>query len=179
MADAMALKLVSKELVASQVVLSVSYDADNISNASLRAKYHGEVDTDYYGRPAPKAVHGSVCFGRPTSSSRIITEEVKKLFDSIVNPDLLVRRLNITVNNVVPASSVHPECEQLNLFVDPETVERRHKFERAELDKEKRLQQAQVALKRRFGKNAVLKGLNFEEGATAKERNRQIGGHKE
>ena len=101
-----------------------------------------------------------------------------ELFDRFVSADLLVRRLNVTVNGVVPASSVMKSSEQLDLFADPEVVARQHEERQAELDKERRLQEAQVTLKRRFGKNAVLKGLNFEEGATAKERNRQIGGHK-
>ena len=178
MADAMALKLVSKGLVASQVVLSVAFDAGNITDPERRSKYRGEVATDYYGRPAPKAVHGSAAFEHPTSSSRIITEAVKNLYDSIVDPKLLVRRLNITVNEVVPASSVQTEPVQLDLFSDHEAEEKRKEAEEAEIARERRLQQAQVALKRRFGKNAVLKGLNFEEGATAKQRNQQIGGHK-
>ena len=178
MADAMALKLVSKNLVASQVVLGVAYDAGNITDPKRRSSYHGDVSTDYYGRPAPKGVHGAANFDRPTSSSRIITEAVRSLYDSLVSSNLLVRRLNVTVNWVVPAAAVHRETVQLDLFADPEEVARQHEERQAELDKERRLQEAQVALKRRFGKNAVLKGLNFEEGTTAKERNRQIGGHK-
>lgn len=178
MADAMALKLVSKGLVASQVVLAVGYDADNIADPGRRARYNGVVVTDHYGRPAPKSVHGAENFNSPTSSSRLITAAVERLYDSLVSPNLLVRRLNVTVNGVVSAASVQAEPMQLNLFSDPDAVSREHEERQAELDKERRLQEAQVAMKRRFGKNAVLKGLNFEEGATARERNRQIGGHK-
>ncbi len=178
MADAMALKLVAKNMEASQVVLVVVYDAGNISDPKLRGKYRGEVGTDYYGRQAPKPVHGSATFESPTSSSRIITGAVGSLYDSLVDTDLSVRRLYVTVNGVVPASAARNETVQLNLFSDPEEVARQHEERQAELDKEHRLQEAQVALKRRFGKNAVLKGLSFEEGATAKDRNRQIGGHK-
>ena len=178
MADTMALKLVSKNLVASQVVLSVAYDAENITDPKRRSKYRGEVATDYYGRPAPKGAHGAANFESPTSSSRIITDAVERLYDSLVSPNLLVRRLNVTVNGVVPAASVQAGPLQLDLFADPDKVNREHEEQQAKLDKERRLQAVQVAVKRRFGKNAVLKGLNFEDGATAKDRNRQIGGHK-
>ena len=178
MADAMALKLVSKGLVASQVVLGVAYDVGNITDPKRRSVFRGEVTTDYYGRQAPKGVHGAAGFDSPTSSSRIITEAVGKLYDNLVSPDLLVRRLNVTVNGVVPAAKVQTESVQLDLFADPDEVNRECEERQSKLDKEHRLQEAQVAVKRRFGKNAVLKGLNFEEGATAKDRNKQIGGHK-
>ena len=178
MADAMALKLVAKHLVTDQIVVSVAYDADKLSDPRRKAAYKGEVSADYYGRPAPKGVHGSINLGCHTSSSRIITEAVKKLFDSIVDPDLLVRRLNVTVNNVVAENVVAKPPEQLNLFSDYEAQRKLRDEESAALEREHKLQEAQVVLKRRFGKNAVLRGMNFEEGATAKERNRQIGGHK-
>ena len=122
MADNMSLKLVSKNLVASQVVLSVGYDAGNITDPRRRAKYRGVVSTDYYGRPAPKGVHGAVNLDNPTSSSRLISEAVGKLFDNLVDPNLTVRRLNITVNNVILASEVRHEAVQLDLFTDPETA---------------------------------------------------------
>ena len=141
---------------------------------------NGPVTTDYYGRQVPKHAHGTTNLDRQTSSSSIIMKAVAELYDRIVNPDLLIRRLNLTTNHVVPESAVKKDAttQQLDLFTDYEELERKKKEEQAALDKERRLQEAQLAIKRRFGKNAILKGLNFEEGATAKERNAQIGGHK-
>ncbi len=179
MADAMSLKLVDKRLVTDQIVLNVGYDAENMTNPAIRDKYDGPVAMDHYGRTVPKGAHGSVRFDNPTSSSRQILEHTAQLFDRIINPDLLVRYLNITVNNVVREEFAE-KCEetQLDLFTDYEAAERKKKEEDAALEKERRLQEAQLAIKKRFGRNAILKGLNFEEGATARERNRQIGGHK-
>lgn len=179
MADAMSLKLVDKRLVTDQIVLNVGYDAENMTNPAIRDKYDGPVAMDHYGRQVPKGAHGSVRFDNPTSSSRQILEHTAQLFDRIINPDLLVRYLNITVNNVVREEFAEKREEtQLDLFTDYEAAERKKKEEDAALEKERRLQEAQLAIKKRFGRNAILKGLNFEEGATARERNRQIGGHK-
>ena len=179
MADAMSLKLVDKRLVTDQIVLNVGYDAENMTNPAIRDKYDGPVAMDHYGRTVPKGAHGSARFDNPTSSSRQILEHTAQLFDRIINPDLLVRYLNITVNNVVREEFAEKRGEtQLDLFTDYEAAERKKKKEDAALEKERRLQEAQLAIKKRFGRNAILKGLNFEEGATARERNRQIGGHK-
>ncbi len=179
MADAMSLKLVDKRLVTDQIVLNVGYDAENMTNPAIRDKYDGPVAMDHYGRTVPKGAHGSARFDNPTSSSRQILEHTAQLFDRIINPDLLVRYLNITVNNVVREEFAEKREEtQLDLFTDYEAAERKKKEEDAALEKERRLQEAQLAIKKRFGRNAILKGLNFEEGATARERNRQIGGHK-
>ena len=179
MADTMSLKLVDKRLVTDQIVLNVGYDAENMTNPAIRDKYDGPVAMDHYGRTVPKGAHGSVRFDNPTSSSRQILEHTAQLFDRIINPDLLVRYLNITVNNVVREEFAEKREEtQLDLFTDYEAAERKKKEEDAALEKERRLQEAQLAIKKRFGRNAILKGLNFEEGATARERNRQIGGHK-
>ena len=180
MADAVALDLVAKKLVTDQLVLTVGYDIESLTNPAVRAKYNGPVTTDYYGRQVPKHAHGTANLGRQTSSSSIIMKAVAELYDRIVNPDLLIRRLNLTTNHVVPESAVKKDAtpQQLDLFTDYEEVERKKKEEQAALDKERRMQEAQLAIKQRFGKNAILKGLNFEEGATAKERNAQIGGHK-
>ena len=179
MADAMSLKLVDKRLVTDQIVLNVGYDAENMTNPAIRDKYDGPVAMDHYGRQVPKGAHGSARFDNPTSSSRQILEHTAQLFDRIINPDLLVRYLNITVNNVVREEFAEKREEtQLDLFTDYEAAERKKKEEDAALEKERRLQEAQLAIKKRFGRNAILKGLNFEEGATARERNRQIGGHK-
>ena len=191
MAENMALDLVSKRLVADQVVLSVGYERlrvgeqssgirESLTNPDIRARYHGEVTTDYYGRQVPKHAHGTANMSRQTSSTKLITEAVVELFDRIVNKDLLVRRLNLTVNHVVSEAEANRQTAplQLDLFTDYEELARLQDAEKAELDKERRIQEAQLAIKQRFGKNAILRGLNFEDGATAKERNKQIGGHK-
>ena len=180
MADAIALELVDKRLVTNQLVLTVSYDSESLSDPQIRAKYHGPVTTDYYGRQAPKHAHGTANLERMTSSSRLITEAVMSLYDRIINPDLLVRRINLTTNNVVEESkaSEHNTPIQLDLFTDYEELERKRNEEKAALEKERKMQEAVLSIKKRFGKNAILKGLNYEEGATAKERNQQIGGHK-
>ena len=181
-ADAMALNLVSKRLVTDQLVLTVGYDAERLTNPDIRAKYHGEITTNHYGKAVPRHAHGTHNFEKPTSSSRLIMDGAAELFDRSVNPDLLIRRLNITTNHVVSELSVTAQeraPRQLDLFTDYEALEKRQREEQAKLDKERRMQEAQLKIKQRFGKNAILRGLNFEEGATAKERNRQIGGHKE
>ena len=180
MAENMALDLVSKRLVTDQIILTVGYDRESLTNPDIRAHYHGEVTTDYYGRQVPKHAHGTANLSRKTSSTKLITEAVVDLFDRIVNKDLLVRRLNLTVNHVVNEEEANRRTTptQLDLFTDYEELARQQKAEKAELDKERRIQEAQLAIKQRFGKNAILRGLNFEEGATAKERNEQIGGHK-
>ncbi len=180
MAENMALDLVSKRLVTDQIILTVGYDRESLTNPDIRARYHGEVTTDYYGRQVPKHAHGTANLSRQTSSTKLITEAVVDLFDRIVNKDLLVRRLNLTVNHVVNEADANRRTTplQLDLFTDYEELARQQEAEKAELDKERRIQEAQLAIKQRFGKNAILRGLNFEEGATAKERNEQIGGHK-
>ena len=181
MAEGMALDLVSKRLVTDQLVLTVGYDAESLTRPKIREKYHGEITDNYYGKQVPKHAHGSFNFEKPTSSSRLIMEGASELFDCHVNPDLLIRRLNLTTNHVVSESSVAAQDnapQQLDLFTDYEALEKQRQEEQAKLDKERRMQEAQLKIKQRFGKNAILRGLNFEEGATAKERNEQIGGHK-
>ena len=171
MAENMALDLVSKRLVTDQIILTVGYDRESLTNPDIRARYHGEVTTDYYGRQVPKHAHGTANLSRKTSSTKLITEAIVDLFDRIVNKDLLVRRLNLTVNHVVNEEEANRRTTptQLDLFTDYEELARQQEAEKAELDKERRIQEAQLAIKQRFGKNA---------GATAKERNEQIGGHK-
>ena len=181
MAEGMALNLVSKRMVTDQIVLTVGYDAECLTRPEIRDKYHGEITTNYYGKPVPKHAHGTSNFDKPTSSSRLLMTAAAELFDRLVNPDLLIRRLNISVNRVVPESAVaarHEEPQQLDMFTDYEALEKQKQKEQARLDKERRLQEAQLKIKQRFGKNAILRGLNFSEGATAKDRNEQIGGHK-
>ena len=179
MADQAALDLVEKRMVTDQVVITVNYDRENLS-CSNNINYQGETTIDYYGRQVPKHAHGTQKLERHTSSTKIIVKAVTELFDRIVNKDLLIRRLNLTVNHVVRESSIveNNTPEQLDLFVDYEALKKKKKEEKATLDKERKVQEAQLAIRRRYGKNAILKGLNFDEGATAKERNKQIGGHK-
>ena len=183
MAEGMALNLVSKRLVTNQLVLTVSYDTLCLTDPEIRAKYHGEITTNYYGKPVPKHAHGTYNFEEHTSSSRLIMDAVAQLYDRLVNPDLLIRRLNLTTNHVIPDSTLEKDekklnVQQLDLFIDYETLEKERDETQKRLEKERRMQEAQLKIKHRFGKNAILRGLNFEEGATAKERNAQIGGHK-
>ena len=182
MAENIALLLVSKRLVTNQIILTVSYDAENLTNDEIRAKYHGDVVQNYYGKMVPKHSHGTANMARHTSSAQEIVEAVMRLYDENVNPDLLVRRLNLTVNNVIGEMQMELEEEskpqQLDLFVDYEQQQRGEELQKSLQEKERRMQEAQIEIKKRFGKNAILKGLNFREGATARERNQQIGGHK-
>jgi len=181
MAESMALNLVKKQLLTDQIVLTVGYDAESLTRPEIREKYHGENITNYYGKLVPKHAHSTSNFDKPTSSSRLIMKSAATLFDHIVNPDLLVRRLNLTVNHVVAESAIQKKSEQpqqLDLFTDYETIEKQETEKQKKLDKERLIQEAQLKIKQRFGKNAILRGLNFEEGATAKDRNAQIGGHK-
>ncbi len=180
MMDMLALDLVEKGLVSDQIVLTVGYDITNLSEPGGDRKYHGEITTDHYGRKVPKHAHGTVTLKKPTSSSREMMKEITQLYDQIVNPMLLVRRINISLNRVVEETTVREEqqYEQLQLFVDYEARERQIDEEKQKREQERKLQQAMLDIKKRYGKNAVLKGMNLEEGATAMERNRQIGGHK-
>lgn len=180
MVDLLVLDLVDKGLVTDQIVLTVGYDIENLTDPKRRNAYKGPVTTDHYGRKIPKHAHGTANLNRQTSSTKLITDAVMELYDRIVDPALLVRRLNIAANHVVAEDSVKKVdfVEQLDLFTDYEALEKQRKDEEAALEREKKMQQAVLSIKKKFGKNAILKGMNFEEGATAKERNEQIGGHK-
>ena len=180
MADAMALSLFSKQLVADQLVLTINYDTVNLTDPERKARYTGPVTADYYGRTVPKAAHGTENLSRQTSSSTLITDAAVRLYERITNPDLLIRRITLVTNHVVPETqaNVNTTPTQLDLFTDYEAEAQRQKKEEEALDKERRLQAAQLAIKSRFGKNAILRGVSYTEGATAKERNSQIGGHK-
>ena len=183
MAEGMALDLVSKQLVTDQLVLTIGYDAESLTRPEIRAKYNGPITINHYGKPVPKHAHGTFNFKKPTSSSRLIMDGAAELFDRHVNPGLLIRRLNLTTNHVKDEATVNAQVsavkyEQLDLFTDYEALDKQRKEEKARLEKERRMQEAQLKIKQRFGKNAILRGLNFKEGATAKERNKQIGGHK-
>ena len=179
MADALALDLLDQRLVTDQVALMVSYDRESLLDPARRKAYQGPVEADYYGRMAPKAVHGSVSLPRFTASASRIMAAMTRLYDAIVDPCLLVRRITVAAGRVISeedAQEIGPE--QLNMFVDAPEDQRRRALESAALDRERRRQQAVLDIRRRFGKNAILRGMNFEEGATARARNQQIGGHK-
>jgi len=178
MAEALALELVEKGLITNQLVLTVGYDRENLADSQRRRDYRGAVTTDHYGRAVPKHAHGTENLESYTSSSRRIVRGVMDLYDRVVDPSLLVRRLYLTCTRVVLESEwPREEPEQLDLFTDPATEQAREE-ERKALEREKRMQRAMLEIKRKYGKNAILKGMNLEEGATAMERNRQIGGHK-
>ena len=180
MADAAALDLVAKKKVTDQIVLSVGYDRESLTRPEIRSQYHGPVAVDHYGRTVPKHAQGTVNLGGHTSSSAKILDAVSELFDRITDKLLLVRRLNLSVNHVVDEDKAKKTGTvlQLDLFTDYEALARQKKEEEKALAKERRLQDARLAIKERYGKNAILKGLNLKEGATQKERNEQIGGHK-
>ena len=180
MTDMLVLDLVEKRLMTDQLVLTVGYDIDNLTNPEIAKAYRGAVTTDRYGRKMPKHAHGTVNLKGASSSSKVILEAVMDLFDRIVNPKLLVRRIYVTANHVADEKTVSmkTEFEQMNLFVDYAAREAEQKAESERLARERKLQEASLAIKKKFGKNAILKGMNLEEGATARQRNSQIGGHK-
>ena len=171
MADLLSLELVSKRIVTDQIVLAVGYDIE-----SLNKSYSGAVETDRYGRKIPKTAHSSENIGRYTSSTKLICETAMSLFDRIVDKNLLVRRMYIVANHIITEKDAEKESEyvQLDLFSDAKKQE----AEENELKKEKDMQRAILKIKSKYGKNSIIKGMNLKEGATALERNRQIGGHK-
>lgn len=180
MTDQMVLDLVDKKLVTDQVVLTIGYDIENLTDPKRRSRYKGQVTTDRYGRKIPKHAHGTANLEKQTSSTSLITRAVMELFDRIVNVELLVRRITITANKLVGEETIkHTEdSQQLDFFTDHEAQRKKQEAEEADLEDEKHLQQAVLGIRKKFGKNAVLKGMNLQEGATAKDRNGQIGGHK-
>ena len=180
MADSMALALVEKRLVTDQIVLTVGYDIENLTDPVIRRSYRGPVTTDRYGRQIPAHAHGTNNLTLQTSSAKLLTEAAVSLFDRIINSRLLVRRLYLTANNLVSESETKQEFvdEQLDLFTDYAALEQQKKETEELLEREKKMQKAVLDIKKKFGKNAILKGMNLQEGATARERNKQIGGHK-
>ena len=179
MADALALDLVDKGLVTNQLVLTVGYDRENLDDPSRRQSYHGPVTTDRYGRKIPKHATGTENFPY-TSSANDLLRAVTALYDRIVDPNLLIRRLSISANKLLPeADAPKEEAEQLDLFTDYAAKEQREQADEAAYARERKIQEAMLGIKKQYGKNAILKGMNLEEGATAKERNQTIGGHHE
>lgn len=184
MADAAALDLVSRRLVTDQLVLTVGYDVESLTNQDIREKYDGPITSDYYGRQVPKHAHGTANLPKHSSSTKQIIEAVLSLYDRIVNPALLIRRLNISTNHVITEEMARSrekgrgEGVQLDLFTDYEALRHEQQAEQEQREKERRMQEALLAIREQFGKNSILRGLNLAEGATAIERNQQIGGHK-
>ena len=180
MAEALALDLVDKNLATDHLAVTIGYDAESLVQPHIAAAYRGEVSVDHYGRRVPKHSHAGARLPEHTFSSQIIAHTVLSLFDSAADANLLFRRLNVTCGNVVSwqrALQLRP-VPQLNLFSDRQAIQRQQQARSSALNKERRLMEATLQIKKKFGKNALLKGLNFADGATAKERNSQIGGHK-
>ncbi len=180
MLELLALDLVEKHLVTNQIVLTIGYDRENLTNPEISRKYKGEITSDMYGRQIPKHAHGTANIDRYTSSARLIDEAVLRLYDKIVGKDLLIRRVTISANNIVPEDSVkdHKSYEQLNLFTDYDGEQVKREKEENQLKKKRRIQEAIIDIKHRYGKNSIIKGTNLQEGATTIERNGSIGGHK-
>lgn len=182
MTDLMSLDLFEKKQVTNQIVLHVGYDIENLKAKQEGIAYRGAVKTDHYGRKVPKPAHGTTTLKYHTSSTRQLVDAVLQLYDEIINPDLLIRRISISFGHIVPEDAGHTKetvsYEQLSLFADVQEEEEKRKKEAEEREREKRLQKAMLDIKKKYGKNAILKGTNLQKAATAKERNEQIGGHK-
>ena len=186
MTELLVLDMVRKGVVTKQVVLTISYDRESLE---LRGKtyyvkktgkpYTGKVVADFYGRPHPSHAHGTGNIDHYTSSTTAIMETMMEIFDRVVDPDLLIRRVNIAACNLIPETEIPEEGpEQMSLFVDYEAVDKAKRERKEAEEKERKLQRAELCIQDRFGKNAILKGMNFFEGGTTRERNEQIGGHR-
>lgn len=180
MTDLLVLDLVDKKLVTDQIVLTVGYDIGNLTDPEIKASYKGEITTDRYGRRIPKHAHGTANLKHRTSSTKMIMDAVMELYDRIADPKLLARRVTVVANHLVDETEIREaeNYEQLELFTDYGALAREKEAEDAQLAKERKLQEAMLSVKKKYGKNAILKGMNLQEGATTMERNRQIGGHK-
>ena len=181
MADLLSITLVRKGLVTDQVVLDVGYDIENLSDTETPEKFKGEIERDRYGRRVPKSVHGSQNLGRQTASTSLIVRAICDIYDRIVDKDLLVRRFNITVAHLVCEDEIkpsEPSDRQLDLFTDYAALQKQSEAEEEKFQKERDMQKAIIGIRDKFGKNSIIRGLNMQKGATAVERNKQIGGHK-
>ncbi len=178
MAKTLADELATRNVTTNQITLYVGYDTENMNNPEVMQNYKGDVGTDHYGRTVPVPATGSTNLKAYTTSARTIGDAFVALFDRITNPILTIRRLNVTATNVAPAGKKQATARQLNIFDDPEAVAREEKAARKAEQLEKRMQQAELAIKKRFGNNSILRGTDFEKDATARERNNQVGGHR-
>ena len=172
MIDTLALDLMDKGFVTNQIVITIGYDIENLTNPEIAKAYTGEITTDYLGRSIPKHAHGTVNLNKYSASSLLLTKGCLNLYDEIVDKKLLIRRINVAATSL-KKEAPKVEFEQLSLFEST-----KENINNAELEKEKKAQESILKIKKRFGKNAIMKGMNLEEGATMKERNAQIGGHK-
>ena len=175
MADLLSLDLVKRNLVTNQLVLTIGYDITN-----LNSSYKGDVTSDMYGRKIPKPSHGTININHYTSSSKLIIEKMSELFDRIIREDLLVKRINMSANNCIDKNSVKENTiiEQFDLFTDTSLLDKKIEKEKNDENSENDLQHVLLDIKNKYGKNAILKGMNLESGATTKDRNKQIGGHR-
>ncbi len=180
MTDLLSLDLVEKGLVTNQIVLTIGYDIENLADEQISNDYKGEITTDRYGRKTPKHAHGTINLDRYTSSTNKIVAAAMELFERIMDKRLTSRRINVVACQVIPETEViaEGEAEQLDFFTDFEEKQANKEKEERALEREKNMQKAIIGLKNKYGKNAVLRGMNLEEGATTISRNKQIGGHK-
>ena len=180
MTEQLVLDLVEKGLVTDQIVLTVGYDIGNLSDPAVRRPEQTEVTTDRYGRKMPRHAHGTANLERQTSSTKCIVNAVLDLYDRIINPGFLIRRIYISANRVADEGTAAdtPAFEQLDLFTDYARLEQEREEEESERKRERKLQEAMLDIKKKYGKNAILKGANLVEGSTVIDRNRQIGGHR-
>ena len=180
MLELLSLDLVEKRLVTNQIVLTVGYDRENLTDSNINRKYGGEITSDMYGRKIPKHAHGTANIDRFTSSTKLITETGLKLYDEIVGREMLVRRITISANKLIPEGGAKERkvYEQMNFFTDYDILDAKRKTEEKDLKKERKIQETIIGIKQRYGKNSIIKGANLQEGATTIERNKSIGGHK-
>ena len=180
MAESLAYSLLEKHLVTDALSLHIGYARTSLNSPEAELLYRGPIATDHYGRSVPRHADGSLRLPRPTCSARIITESIVGIFDEIANPLLFIRRLTLTAANLQDeaAAAKNRKPQQLDLFTDYEALRKQEAAEQEALLKERRMMEAALNIKRRFGKNALLKGTDFEEGATMRDRNEQIGGHR-
>ena len=180
MADSLSLDLVAKNLVTEQLILTIGYDIENLTNPNIQNKYSGEVTIDYYGRKVPKHAHGTINLDHKTSSSKLIIESALKLYDRIINKDLLVKRINLVAGNVIDKNKVKDliTYEQYDIFTDYTKLQKQREEDLKKEKEEDKLQHTLLDIKNKYGKNSILKGMNLEEGGTTIDRNNQIGGHR-
>ena len=180
MTDLLSLSLVDKNKITNKLVLTIGYDIENLTNPSISNKYFGEIVSDHYGRSVPKPAHGTININFRTSSSKILLKKIIELYDRIINPDLLVRRINITACDLVDEKEQDKDIviEQLDLFSNNLKKYEQEEKDKKEQKEENKLQHAMLDIKKKYGKNAILKGMNYEEFGTTKDRNEQVGGHK-
>jgi len=181
MIDLLSLDLVRKKLVTNQITLTINYDIECLENGAISRYYNGLVTTDFYGRNVPKPAHGTINLEHKTSSSKLLTDSVIKIYKEIVNEKLLIRKINISANNLVNEEQIklQKNIYQVDLFSNYQEHEKEIKQRIEEEQKEKQIQQIMINIKNKYGKNAILKGMNYLEDATTRERNKQIGGHHE